>query len=193
MGDLPIGALRPLAVTGELSYVIPDRPVNTANDNGGTPRSLKGGLSVQYSMPYLQSQVKDHGFGEFINRLVPLVELSYVTPTAAPSGGAPMTLAYGAGAIYLGDKFQVGTELLIPGNKAAGSNIGFIVQLHFFLDDILPNSRWGARWRRRRGSWSCIILRGWSRALPPCRFSMPRAPGWTATICRPRRGMRRRW
>ena len=140
MGDLPIGALRPLAVTGELSYVIPDRPVNTANDNGGTPRSLKGGLSVQYSMPYLQSQVKDHGFGEFINRLVPLVELSYVTPTAAPSGGAPMTLAYGAGAIYLGDKFQVGTELLIPGNKAAGSNIGFIVQLHFFLDDILPNS-----------------------------------------------------
>ena len=140
LGDLPIGALRPLAVTGELSYVIPDRPVNTANDNGGTPRSLKGGLSVQYSMPYLQSQVKDHGLPEFINQLVPLVELSYVTPTAAPSGGVPMKLAYAAGAVWLGPQYQVGAELLIPGNKAAGSNIGFIVQVHFFLDDILPNS-----------------------------------------------------
>lgn len=140
LGDLPIGALRPLAVTGELSYVIPDRPVNTANDNGGTPRSLTAGLSVQYSLPYLQSQVKDYGLPSFFNQLVPLAEMSYVTPMGAPSGNAPMQLAFGAGAIWLGPQYQVGAELLIPGNKAAGSNIGFIVQVHFFLDDILPNS-----------------------------------------------------
>jgi hypothetical protein len=140
LGDWLPGALRPFAVTGELSYLIPDRPVNTANTNGGTPRSLTGGLSLQYSLPYLQSQVKDYGFPAFINQLVPLVEMSYVTPTAAPSGNTPMSLAFGAGAIWLGPQYQVGAELLLPGNKAAGSNVGFIVQVHFFLDDILPNS-----------------------------------------------------
>jgi hypothetical protein len=114
--------------------------VNTANTNGGTPRSLTAGLSVQYSLPYLQSQVKDYGLPSFFNQLVPLAEMSYVTPMAAPSGNTPMQLAFGAGAIWLGPQYQVGAELLIPGNKAAGSNIGFIVQVHFFLDDILPNS-----------------------------------------------------
>jgi hypothetical protein len=139
LGDLPIGALRPLAVTGEATYIIPDRPLNAAQTNNGSPRALKAGLSIQYSLPYLQSQVKDHGFPDFVNRLVPLVEASYITPTASP-GGDPMTLNFAAGAIYMADTYQVGAELLIPGNKAAGSNIGYVVQVHFFLDDIFPNS-----------------------------------------------------
>jgi hypothetical protein len=139
LGDLPIGEFRPLAVTGEASYVIPDRPLNALQDNNGSPRVFKAGLSIQYSLPYLQSQVKDHGLPDFVNRLVPLVEASYTTPTASPGGG-PMTLGFAAGAIYMADTYQVGAELLIPGNKAAGSNIGYVVQVHFFLDDIFPNS-----------------------------------------------------
>jgi hypothetical protein len=139
LGDLPIGALRPLAVTGEASYTIPDRPLNAAQDNNGTPRTFSAGLSIQYSMPYLQSQVADHGFPDFVNRLVPLVEVTYTTPTASPGGG-PMALNVAAGAIYMADTYQVGAELLIPGNRAAGSNIGYVMQVHFFLDDIFPNS-----------------------------------------------------
>ncbi len=140
LGDLPISALRPLAITGEAIYTIPDVPVNTAATNNGTARRFSGHLSLQYSMPYLQAQVQDHGFPQFINRLIPLVEASYTTPTAAPGGGSPMALSYAAGAIYMADTYQVGLELLIPGNRAAGLNVGCTFQVHMFLDDILPNS-----------------------------------------------------
>ena len=53
LGDLPIGVFRPLAVTGELSYAIPDRKLNWNLDNNGSPPSARGALSLQYSIPYL--------------------------------------------------------------------------------------------------------------------------------------------
>ena len=31
-------------------------------------------------------------------------------------------------------------EAMIPINKASGKHVGVIAQLHFFLDDIFPNS-----------------------------------------------------
>jgi hypothetical protein len=140
LGDLPVPALRPFAVTGELSYVIPDRQVNAAATNGGSPASLVGGFSVQYSLEYLHAQVKDYGLPDFFNRLIPLVEANYVSPTTAPSGGNPMTLTFAAGAIYLADTYQVGLELALPGNRAAGKNVGYIVQVHYFFDDLFPNT-----------------------------------------------------
>lgn len=140
LGDLPIGMLRPVALTGELSYVIPDRRLNAAGDNNGNPRSWSAGWSIQYSVPYLQSQVKDLGFPKLIGRLVPLVEFTYFSPAAGPANGNPASLTVSPGVIYLGDTFQVGVEALIPANKAAGQNVGLIAQLHFFFDDLFPNS-----------------------------------------------------
>ncbi len=139
-GDLPIGLFRPLAITGEFTWTIPDRRLNLTGDNGGSVPSFFTGLSLQYSLPYLQSQVKDLGLPDIFGRLIPLVEINYLTPTAAPAAGDPMTLAVSAGAIYLADTYQVGVELVFPGNKAAGKNIGTIAQLHLFLDDLLPDS-----------------------------------------------------
>jgi hypothetical protein len=139
LGDLPIGMLRPLAITGELSYAIADRKLNLAADNNGSPNAWTAGLSVQYSIPYLESQVKDFGLPDFIGRMIPLVELSYFSP-ASKAPGAPEALSYAAGVIWLGDTFQVGVEALIPGNKAAGANIGGTVQVHYFFDDIFPDS-----------------------------------------------------
>ena len=43
-------------------------------------------------------------------------------------------------AIWVGDKFQVGVEAVIPANRQSGSSVGAIGQIHFFLDDIFPNS-----------------------------------------------------
>jgi hypothetical protein len=40
----------------------------------------------------------------------------------------------------VGDYFQVGVEAIIPINSASGTNIGAIAQLHFYLDDIFPNT-----------------------------------------------------
>jgi hypothetical protein len=140
LGDLPIGMLRPLAVTGELSYVIPDRKLNSDGSNNGNVTSWVAGLSLQYSLPYLQSQVRDFGLPDFIGRLIPLVEMNYSSPASGPAAGNPMTLSFSAGAIWLGDTYQVGLEMVIPGNRAAGKNIGYIAQVHYFFDDIFPNS-----------------------------------------------------
>lgn len=38
------------------------------------------------------------------------------------------------------DTYQVGAELLIPANRAAGTNAGVIAQFHMLLDDLLPGS-----------------------------------------------------
>jgi len=140
LGDLPIGVFRPFAVTGELSYVLPDRRQNLAGDNGGSPQAWQGGMSLQYSIPYLQAQVKDYDLPGFLGHLIPLVEVDWSSPAASPAAGNPMTLTVGAGAIYLGDTFQVGLEALIPANKAAGQNVGFLLQVHFFFDDLFPKS-----------------------------------------------------
>jgi hypothetical protein len=140
LGPLPIGLLRPLAITGELSYSIPDHRLNTTGDNGGQPFFWAGGLSLQYSIPYLQSQVKDIGLPDFFGRMIPLVELDWFSPAAGPAHGYPQTLTLAPGVIYMGDTYQVGLEALIPANSAAGHNIGVILQVHFFFDDLFPHS-----------------------------------------------------
>ena len=143
LGDLPIGMLRPLAVTGQLSYAMPDRPLNAAVDNGGTPRSWSGGLSVQYSLPYLQSQVHDFGLPDAIAGLVPVVEASWFSPAAKPAGGYPATLTVAPGVIYTTDSFQIALEALIPANRAAGRGVGATLQIFIYLDDMFPDSRIG--------------------------------------------------
>jgi hypothetical protein len=140
LGDLPIGMARPFAVTGEFSYQIPDRRLNTTASNNGNPPTFNGSMSLQYSLPYLQSQVKDVGLGNFFGRLIPLVEVDYSSPAAGPAYGSPAQLLIAPGVIYEGDTYQVGLSALVPGNKAAGQNVGFLLQVHFFLDDIFPNS-----------------------------------------------------
>lgn len=140
LGDLPIGVFRPLAVTGELSYVVPDRKLNSDGSNNGSVTAWNGGLSLQYSLPYLQSQVKDYDLPDVIGRLIPLVELNYNSPAAGPAVGNPTLLSFAAGAIWLGDTYQVGLEAVIPGNRNTGKNIGYIAQVHYFFDDIFPNT-----------------------------------------------------
>lgn len=140
LGDLPIDMLRPLAVTGEASYIIPDRRLNSTEDNSGSPQAWSAGFSVQYSIPYLQTQVKDYGLPVFIGRMIPLVETTWYSPASSPASGFPATLTVAPGVIYMANTYQVGLELLIPANKATGQHVGFLAQLHFFLDDMFPRS-----------------------------------------------------
>ena len=150
-GDLPIGEFRPLAITGELSYTIADKKVKTTQvtdpDSGlissqfsnGNNNAWNGGLSLQYSIPYLQSQVKDYGLPSFIGNLVPVVELTWSSPAGSPSTqGTTWTVA--PGVIYLAQWGEIGAEALIPANKAAGTNVGAAVLVHFFFDDLFPTS-----------------------------------------------------
>ena len=127
LGDLPIGMFRPLGLTGELGYQVSDTP-------SVSPDQWNYAASLQYSMPYLAQHVKALDIPDFMNRLVPLVEVSMSSPDR---GFTTATIA--PGVIYLGNTYQVGAEALIPGNHATRQlqGTGFIVQFHLFTDDLL--------------------------------------------------------
>ena len=129
-GDLPIGYLRPFAVTGELSRQFSDSPEVS-------PDVWAYAASLQYSMPYLQQHVRALNLPAFMGRVIPLVEFSY----SSPDHGTP-TGTIAPGLLYESDTWQLGAEALIPANTAARQKqgAGFIVQVHFFLDDLLPKS-----------------------------------------------------
>jgi hypothetical protein len=142
-GDLPIGWARAFAITGELSYQIPDKQlkvIDSAGDfNNGTWSVWTGGLSLQYSMRYLASQVKDYGLPEFVNKLTPVVEFQWSSPASQPNQGST-TYLIAPGINYTAETYAVGIEALIPGNKATGSHLGVIAQFHLYFDDLFPNS-----------------------------------------------------
>jgi hypothetical protein len=154
-GDLPQGAgwLRAFAITGQVGYAIPGRrsTINSIDVDPDTgvvtadievhPDVLVWGGSLQYSMPYLKSNVIDLGLPDFFNRLIPIVEVALQTPVAnTATSGTVTTGTINPGLIYAADKFQVAAEAIIPVNRASGTGVGGMVQLHFYLDDIFPNS-----------------------------------------------------
>jgi hypothetical protein len=144
-GDLPDGAnyLRPFALTGQVGVGIPSRSSTTfVNELGDTevernPRVLKWGFALEYNLQYLQSNVKDVGLEAPFNRLIPLVEFAYEKPLSGPGG---TTGTINPGFLWAGHSVQFGFEAVIPVNDRTGNKTGFIAQLHFFLDDIFPNS-----------------------------------------------------
>jgi hypothetical protein len=152
LGDLPdtLSWIRPVAITGQVGYAIPERNFttifgidpDTGNQTVDTefhPRVLNWGVTIQYSMPYLKSAVVDLGLPEFINHLIPLVEANLQTPVANTlTSGTTTTGTINPGVIWVGNTFQVGVEALIPINRQSGSNVGVIAQLHLYLDDIDP-------------------------------------------------------
>ena len=147
-GDLPIGWARAFAITGELSYQIADTKLKvTGTDpdtgaflfNNGIWNQWFGGLSLQYSIRYLQSQVKDFGLPEFVNRLTPLVEVAWSSPASQPNLGHTQYLI-APGIAYTAGAYAVTVEALIPGNKQTGSHVGAIAQFHLYFDDLFPTS-----------------------------------------------------
>src|SRR5581483_8805712 len=73
-GDLPeaAGGLRAFALTGEVGYQFPTTSYEVTT---GTyiPQTLIYGASLQYSMPYLKSEIRDYQLPDFINHLIPIV------------------------------------------------------------------------------------------------------------------------
>jgi hypothetical protein len=144
-GDLPEGAryLRPLALTGSVGVGIPSRASTTTTDEDGNvnveqnPHTLHVGLALEYSLPYLQSFVKDVGLGAPFDRVIPLVELSMDKPL--DRGGGRWTGTVNPGLVWAGRYMQLGLEAVIPVNGTGGGT-GVLMQLHFFLDDLFPHS-----------------------------------------------------
>jgi hypothetical protein len=141
-GDLPdsVGWIRPFAVTAQVGYQIPTDSFDFTQ-NVFNPQQLVYGGTLQYSMPYLKSEVIDLGLPEFINHLIPLVEVSLTTPMANNFGNPSTTTGtVNPGVIWVGSYFQVGIEAMIPINRESGTGVGVLAQLHLYLDDMFPRS-----------------------------------------------------
>jgi hypothetical protein len=151
-GDLPesLSWVRPLAVTGTLGYGIAARKKTTTaivDPDSGTvdfdvehhSNTVNFGFAVQYSNFYLRANVRDFGLPEWLNRLTPLVELNFTVPVAGRYGERTVGTV-NPGIIWSGQSVQLGIEAIIPATPATGKSLGFIAQVHFYLDDIFPTT-----------------------------------------------------
>ncbi len=151
-GDLPAAVrfLKPFAITGQLGLAIPTsastRSITIDVQTGERdveverhPNVLEWGFALEYSLIYLQSQVQDLHLHAPLDRLIPLVEFALETPLNRGEEGQT-TGTINPGVIWAGKYFQVGVEAVIPINERTGNNVGVIAQLHFFLDDLFPNT-----------------------------------------------------
>ena len=128
-GDLPDSwkYARPFAVTGTLGVDLP---------TSAEPNNLQWGIALEYSLPYLQQQVKDIGLPQPFKNMIPLVEFAMTSPLNR--GGGQTTGTINPGVLYENTYFQIGAEALIPVNSASGHSVGAIVQLEIYIDDIWP-------------------------------------------------------
>ncbi len=142
-GDLPdsVAFLKPFAITGAIGIDVPTRSKKTTDDGVERfPHVLRTGLTLQYSLPYLQSKVKDiGGLRGVFNHLIPLVELTLETPLDRGQRGKT-TGTVNPGLIWTAQTYQLGIEALVPVNRRTGHSLGVIAQLHFYLDDIFPTT-----------------------------------------------------
>jgi hypothetical protein len=150
LGDLPeaLAWLKPLAVTGTVGGLIPGRGSTRAIETGEDetaveferhPDVFQWGLVIEYSLPYLQSFVRDVGLPAPWSRLIPVVEVEFQHPLDRGQSGK-FTGTVNPGIIWAGRFFQVGVEAVVPVNERTGKNVGVRAMLHFFLDDLFPGS-----------------------------------------------------
>lgn len=137
MGDLgdSVPYLRPFAVTGAVGVGF---PTDRHTDGEENAKMLDWGFTLQYSLPYLQQHVKDIGLGEMLGGITPVVEFAMETPFDGDEHGTTGTI--NPGLIWSNGSVQVGAEAIVPVNNDSGDGVGARVQLHFYLDDLLPTS-----------------------------------------------------
>jgi hypothetical protein len=151
-GNLPdsMALLRPFAATAAVGVALPlrvkTRTTSIDPDTGNIgvdverhPDVLQWGGSIQYSIPYLQSHVRDIGLPEALGRVIPLVEVILETPLNRGETGRT-TGTINPGFVWVGQKVQFGLEMEIPINERSGHWLGAIAQVHFYLDDLFPTS-----------------------------------------------------
>ena len=141
-GDLfdSMSFMRAFAITGSIGVALPTE-ARTADEFGDFeehPNTLQLGLALEYSLPYLQSQVRNIGLGSPFDRLVLVTELSLQTPI--DRGGGKTTGTINPGLFWAGQSVQLSAQAIIPWNRASGRTVGFLAELHFYLDDIFPTS-----------------------------------------------------
>ena len=130
-GDLDIGYLRPLAVTGFGAVQFAD--------TAPRPDLFLSGFVIEYSIPYLQSKVQSFDLPDIVRNLTPITEISLSSP-AGRSYGQRSTALFAPGVSYAGEGWEFGVEALVPASRATGSGVGVTAQLTIALDFLFPET-----------------------------------------------------
>ena len=155
LGDLPEPAkfLRPFAITGVVGLNFPTRRSNfTLNEDTGeieverNPTTLTWALSLQYSLMYLQSFVKDVGLGAPFNRMMLVAEFPMETCLSSECDGQT-TGTVNPGVVWAGKYMELGVSAQIPLNSRTGENVGVLGLFHLFIDDLFPKGIGGPIFR----------------------------------------------
>jgi hypothetical protein len=138
MGDLPqsVNFLRPLAFTGVVS---PSFPTESTSNGGRVPTTLTWAATIQYSLIYLQSFVKDIGLGNPFKRMIILTEFPMQTCMNADCKGQ-ITGTVNPGIVWCGKDMEFGVAAEIPINSRSGSSVGILGLIHLYVDDLFPKS-----------------------------------------------------
>lgn len=148
LGDLPDGMtfLKPFAITGVLGPNVPTQRTTTSFDSDTgrdvverNPTTFTWALSLQYSLMYLESFVKDVGLSAPFNRMIAVVEFPMETCLSSGCGGQT-TGTVNPGIVWAGKKVEVGVSAQIPINSRTGNSVGVLALFHLFIDDLFPNS-----------------------------------------------------
>ena len=136
MGDLPdsLKYLKPFALTGTFGYAIAGQPTNA--DGSLNSNALQYGFALEYSLLYLQQHVEDIGLPKPFSQFIPLVEYAATTPVNR--GGSTTTATINPGVLWEQPDYQVGVEAVIPVNNHTGPNIGAVISVQIYIDDIFP-------------------------------------------------------
>ncbi len=142
LGDLPesVNFLRPFAVTGVVGPSFPTRSKNVTD--GGMERNptiLNWAFTLQYSLMYLQSFVKDIGLGAPFKRMIIVAEFPMQTNLSRDNKGQ-ITGTVNPGVVWAGKFMELGIAAEIPVNSKSGRSVGVLGLIHLFIDDLFPKS-----------------------------------------------------
>ena len=137
-GGLPksLNILRPIALTTEFSEDVPDRLWTNGVQNA---YNFNWGFAIQYSLPYFNANVAQID-NAFLKRLIPITEFTFSRLVANFAGPAVTTGTIQPGVIYAADAWQFALDAVLPINAASGRGVGGVGELHFYLDDLMPET-----------------------------------------------------
>ena len=136
-GDLPraLNSVRPLAIQGDAGFEI-----STDHDRTTT---FAHNVAVEYSIPYLQSFVRDFGLPWPLRNLIQDTEFNFEHGVNGEEHGKTAAFVT-PGIVYMDRWVEVGVAGRFPLNSRAHEELdwGVIGIVDLFIDDIFPWTRW---------------------------------------------------